>query len=368
MTAVQEPTCPPIIPGMGRFIPPADPLREVFTEDVRRTWRESLDQDILHRLQVLCACGPYPSDSTAAIQLRRLRAQEAAWETYLFTAFACGMFEGDRGKELRSRLASRDPEDFRSAMAECEACWFLAGRMRLPVDPVAPGRRGKNLDMRVVFGNGDFGVEVKAPHRERPLRGMWCGDDSDKISQAMEAANKQFDRQKPNLLCIVPTLRSRMFSERRDLLKAAFGQSMITWQVNPRTAEYGPTHVEFQPDGKFLNTERPGGKPLKPDGFPGYRRISAVICIEEKLAEKYPLSIPFFALDDELRHSMMPHWERTRDLHFSEENEVWIDHDVLVLHNPYAYHSVPQDIWSEFPQLVPVDDLMQWTDGAEVVV
>ena len=368
MSSSSPVSLPELPRGIGRFVPPSDPLRDVFSSEVRETWRQSLNEDLLYRLEVLSACGPQPSDLRAALKLRARRAQKAAWETYLFTAFVCGMFEGARGNELRSRLSSVERDDFRSAMSECEVCWFLAGRMHMPVDALAPGRNGKNLDLRAYGTCGDIGVEVKAPWRERPASGAWHGDESDKIAQTMESANRQFDDLTPNLLVIVPELRTPMFSHRRDLLKAAFGQSMMTWQVNPKKGEYGPVEVKFQPDGKFLNTERPGGKLLKPDGFPGYRRISAILCIEERYEEKYPLSVPFFALDEELRHSLWPYWEHARDLHFSHENEAWIDHNVLVLHNPYAYHAISEELFREYPQLVPVGDEMQWTDGEEVIV
>ncbi len=357
-----------IIPDKGRFLPPADPLREVFSKEVKESWRKALNEDILYRLQVLCACGPYPSDRTNASELRYRRARKAAWETYLFTAFACGMFESERGQELRSRLASTDPDDFRSAMSECEVCWFLAGRMRLPLDPSAPGRNGKKLDMVITLPTGDIGVEVKAPYREMPKDNFWCGDDSDKIAQDMQSANKQFDKQSANILFIVPSLRKPMFTQRRDLIKAAFGQSKLTWSINMSTGDTGPIETKFFQDGRFLNTERPGGKSLKPDGFPGYRRISAIICIEERLAEKYPFPSPLIFLDEKLRDSVWPYWERDRDLHFSDENEAWIDHDVLILHNPHAYHAISKEIWLEFPQLVPVGDVMEWTDGKQVNV
>ena len=196
----------------------------------------------------------------------------------------------------------------------------------------------------------------------------WSGDDADKIAQALESANKQFDDATPNILVIVPELRRRMFSQRRDLLKAAFGQSKITWQINAATGENGPAEVELFPDGKFLNTQRPGGRLLKADGFPGYRRISVVVCIEEQLAEKYPFPNPLLLLPEETRGDIWPLWECARDAHFSPENEAWIEHDVLVVHNPYVYHPLPQRMWDAFPQLVPVGDKMEWTDGEKVVV
>lgn len=363
-----------LLPGVGRFKPPRDPLRAVFTPEARATWRKNLTPELVQRLEILCACGPYPSDPARAAKLRCLRARKAAWEAYLFTAFACGMFEGSRGNDLRCRLTSTDADDFRSAMAECLVCWFFAGKMKLPVDPEAAGRNSRTLDMRLVTDQGKIGVEVKSPFRElpKPPPGKhtvsWSGDDSDKIAQALESANKQFDDDTPNILAIVPQLRRRMFSHRTDLLKAAFGHSKITWQINMATGETRPTDVEFFPDGKFLNTEGPGGKPLKPDGFPGYRRISVVVCVEEKVAEKYPFPDPLALLDEETRGEIWPIWERARDAHLSPENEAWIEHDVLVLHNPYAYHPFPREMWEPFPQLVPVGDRMEWTDGEKVIV
>jgi len=219
---------PVITGGFGRLAPPNDPLKAVFTEEVRDRWRRTLNEELLHRLKVLCAFGSHPSDPARDRELRFLRAQKAAWETYTFTAYACGMFEGERGNDIRKRLTSRKPDCFRSAMAECEVCWFLAGRMRLPVDPTSPGRSGKNLDMQVVLAGQEVGVEVKAPFRATPAQHFWYGDDSDKIAQAMKSANEQFDDERPNLLCLVPSLRCPMFSRRYDLLKAAYGQSMIT--------------------------------------------------------------------------------------------------------------------------------------------
>jgi len=368
MVANETTLLPAITAGIGRFLPPTDPLKAVFTPEIRDDWRKSLNEELLYRLQVLCACGPYPSDRTRTQELRCRRARKAAWETYLFTAYACGMFEGERGKEVRSRLASTDAECFRSAMAECMVCWFLAGRKRVPLSANAPGRNSRNLDMQIVANAVDVGIEVKAPFRERPKERVWCGDDSDKIVDALKTANKQFANDRPNILALVPCLRRSCYSHRHDLVKGAFGQSKITWQINTQTGETGPTEVKFFPDGQFLNTERPGGKPLKPDGFPGYRRISAVVCIEETIAERYPFPDPFALLDENSRGTLWPHWERARDLHFSAENYAWVEHNVLVLHNPYAYHAIPHDLFGEYPQLVPVGDVMEWTDGEEVIV
>jgi hypothetical protein len=367
MITTEAPRCIQPMPGIGCFMPPPNVLDAVFTPEVRQAWRSKPTDDLVRRLNILCACGPYPSDRSQAANLRYNRARKAAWEAYLLSSFACGLFEGSRGQDLRRRLAGRGEEELLAAIAECMACWFLGGRLKLPLWADAPGRDGRNLDMRVDACT-DTGVEVKAPFRERPLSGAWNGDDSDKITQAMDAANKQFTDDRPNILVLVPCLRLRMFTHRRDLLKGAFGQSKITWQINTHTGEAGPTEVKFFPDGRFLNTTTPKGRALKADGFPAYRRISAIVCIEETIAERYPFPDPMPLLDEEQRGRLWPLWERARDLHFSAENRAWIEHNVLVLHNPYAYHAISHELFCQYPQLIPVGDQMQWTDGEEVIV
>jgi len=345
---------------------PRDPVEDIFTRKVLEHLQSSTHPSVnlIFRLAVIQAHGPYPSEAIPAIRLRSLRAYKAAWNTYFLAAFACKMFEGEKGKDIRSRLTGTDDDNFRSAMAECLVCWFLAGRMKLNIDPFAPGRNGRNLEMVIKLAEGDIGVEVKAPFRETP-EGAWSGDDADKIEKALEVANRQFSDQDRNMLFIVPRLRIPVYSHRRDLIRAAYGQEKITMPLNTETGEAaGSISTEFFQDGKFLNTTKPGsgGKPIKPDGLPAYRRISAIICIEEKRWEKYPHPNPLELLQKEHRNEIWPMWEKAQKQYFSQDNEIWIDHDVLVLHNPYAYHPINKDMWNEFPQFVPEKGVMKWTD------
>lgn len=355
-------------PGFGIFIPPRDPLKRLFTPDVLQSWRRRPTEELEHRLNILSVCGPMPSEPRRATEVMYLRARKAAWDTYLYTAFACGMFEGERGNDLRARLTSRNGDNFRGAMTECQACWLFAGKIKLCVAPIAAGRNGRNLDLGLQLAEQEVGVEVKAPYRETPQGGISLGDDSDKIRQTLDSANHQFSDDRPNIIVLVPYLRWPLFTHRHDLLKAAFGQSKLTWSVNVQTGDGGPAESKFFPDGKFLNAERPGGAPLKPDGLPAYRRISLVLCVEESLTEKYPFPNPCDLLDLKRRSDIGPSWEHARDLHFSGENEARIEHNVLVVHNPHAYHQLGQEIWKDYPQLVPSGDVMIWTDGEEVVV
>jgi len=231
--------------------PPDDVLRVIFSPEVfaRLDSARNPSESLSFRLRVLRAHGPYPCDPWAASELRFLRAWKAAWSTYLYTAFACGMFEGDQGRDLRARLTGVGDADFRSAMSECLTCWFLAGRLKLTVNPRALGRKGKKLEMLIEFGDGDVGVEVKAPLRERPVSGVWHGDDADKIVGALRAAERQFDKSRRNILVVVPSLGRELFSHREPLVRASYGETKITWQMNTETGEGGPTKIKFFPEG-----------------------------------------------------------------------------------------------------------------------
>jgi hypothetical protein len=97
----------------GQCVPPPDPVAHVFTNNVRSEWRRRLTKEIVRRLEVLSACGPYPVGEIDTIRLRYLRAKKAAWDCYLYTAFACGMFAGEKGADLLGRLRGTNPDGFR---------------------------------------------------------------------------------------------------------------------------------------------------------------------------------------------------------------------------------------------------------------
>lgn len=334
--------------------PPEYPLKEVYTSGVLCRLRSVSNpgKALLYRLHVIEACGPYPTDAEKAHELMYLRAQKAAWHAYLYTAFACSLFEGDRGSDLRGRLTSTDDDNFRSAMTECMACWFLAGKLKLPVCHSAPGRGGHELDLGVDLPEGVTGVEIKAPYRELP-QGAWHGDDSDTLQQCIDTANKQFSDDCPNILFLVPYLRNRSLLEwRLPLIKAFYGQEKITIPIDMRTgAPAGPMENRFFPDGKFLSRERPGGGLLKPDGSPAFTRISAVACVQERCIE-----VP----------SGRRVWHEGFGRHFGLVESVYIEHDCLVMHNPHAQHRISPDLWCDCVQFMEANGAMRWNDGREL--
>ncbi len=317
--------------------PPADVLSKVIPPGVREKWRANPTEHLIRRLEYLCASGPRPSDALAAMRMVPRRAVRAAWETYVYSAYACGFFTGHKGKDLRGRLASSDPENFRSAMAECMACWFLAGRLRLPVSGDARGRGKKILDMRTVIGGQDVGVEVKAPYRECPSDGQpWFGHDGDLIKKALDAANKQFADKVPNILVLAPEFRTPVHELRQQLVSPLYGEEKITCTIDTRTGTpAGPVTTEFSPEGKLLRTRQPNGAKIKPTGKPGFTRVSAIVVIEEVIREKCFPPI-----------------------------RGWVDHKVLVAHNLHAARPLSPEIFREYVQFTDVGKGYGWSDGA----
>lgn len=309
---------------------PADPLKEVFTEEVMTDLgRRSRNAPALRdRLNVLVARAPVVDAESRRIVAHppERRARRAAWETYLEAAFALGLFDPPDGQHLRTRLTSVDEDTFRGAMAECLAGWVLAGKLDLELRPRPPGPRGPG-EYLIEWGDIGIYVEVKAPHREPLRRGVISGDDSPLLAATLERANRQFADDRANLLVIAPTLRIPVASHRGQLARAFYGQQVLTQPIDvSRGGAVGPVTIEFQPDGSFLRSQ-------KQDGSPAFTRVGGVLCIEEFL-----------------RHGNPP----------------WIDHHILLAHNPNAKPGcrLPTGIWKSIPQLVEIDDRMVWTDGA----
>jgi hypothetical protein len=337
----------------------ADWLRAAYRRAVRGT------DELRRRYQVLTASGPLPPNRVMARFIRSWRAQRAAWEAYLDAASACSLLDDD----LQGRLRDTDDVNFRGAMAECCACWLLAGRLQFEVAPRPPGRKGKNLDMRVSVGNGMFDVEVKAPAREPPERGAWVGNDADLLVEALRKANAQFTDEVANVLVLVPWLRTPLCSDRDQLVEAYIGQPAVTWGV-PLTGDAEPSEPQptFLPNGKLVKLHR---RPNQRFPLPDATRVSAVVSIEERLIEKATYRSRFTREqiaeagkrgdEDMLRTAL---WESFQ-AKYEEDNPTWIEHEVLVVHNPYAQRPLGQDVFSMYPQLVPREGYMYWTDDAQ---
>jgi hypothetical protein len=321
---------------------PADPVAAIFTRDVldRLAALNSPTPQQSMRLRVLTTRGPLPDGAHRDLltTVQHDRALRAAWDAYLTAAFACELFEPPHGADLQQRLTGTDDDNFRSAMAECMACWFIAGKLGLKVTPRPAGAAGKIPDLCIERDDGNITVEVKAPYRA-PLAPSYVGfvrDDSHVLAATVDEANKQFAKGSRNLLFIAPSLQ-QPFLERRDMIKAFFGDHKIVvpLALGRPGAEPGPWRTEFVPEGKLL-------KPWDA-GKPRFTRVSAVICVREGYRDSEAYR----------QFGATPVLPQT----------IHVEHEWYVVHNPHCPCPVPQDIWGSCPQLIRVGDAMRWTDN-----
>ena len=80
--------------------PPDGPLGDAIPESVRKKWRKKPTLELRWRLRILSATGPVPCEYGNIGRCLCDRAQRAAWETYLHSAYACGLMESSRGKDI----------------------------------------------------------------------------------------------------------------------------------------------------------------------------------------------------------------------------------------------------------------------------
>lgn len=306
-------------------------LKEIFSKTVRDKWRADLSsEELRQRLEILEASGPEPSDPYKKTYLKYLIKRKSAWDTYLSSANTLKLLDGEYGKDLIARLQDPNYDNFRSAMAECMAAWFLAGKLKFQLTPRPKGRKNNNpLEFLIKSNDDEICVEVKSPYRDATVGG-W-GDGSDLLQAALESANKQFKPNVANLLAIIPEFPLSVFSYRRQLTTAFFGNQAIVIPINTQTGgPAGPETIEVIASGHFLRRTLPSGKPFKANGDPRFTRVSSVISIEETI----------------------------------NEGLSYVEHNALVIHNPYSTKPLSREIWKDIPQFIPEENEIKWTDGA----
>lgn len=129
---------------------------------------------------------------------------------------------------------------------------MLAGKLRLALEPRPTGRKGHPLEYCIKHPEGDINVEVKAPYR--PIsENVWDGEDSDLLQSALESANKQFQKDVPNLLVIIPHVRNPIFNFRRQITHAFLGKMVTKVPIDINSGgPAGPISNIFKSSGHFL--------------------------------------------------------------------------------------------------------------------
>jgi hypothetical protein len=307
---------------------PREPLWALFTPDAITSLRRvSVPSTMLDfRLAVLAAGGLNPSYAN-----RRLRAYKAAWEAYLVAAFSCGLFEGKDGIDLQARLTGIDDDNFRSALSECFAAWFLAGRLKLELEPRPEGQSGRHLEFAIRLRDSEIKVEVKAP--SRPITSdFWRGDDADLLESALQQANRQFRPGDSNLLVVVPHLRLPIFDvgDRRPIERAFIGETLIQIPIDTRTGgPAGPERLVFKQSGSFAKSWRSG---LEDDRTwkRRFTRVGAALFLNEYIHDS--------------------------------DGGIEMRHRALIVHNPHALVPVPRDFWSGIPEFFCDAGRWRWSD------
>jgi hypothetical protein len=97
-------------------------------------------------------------------------------------------------------------------MAECLVAWYFVRRRRMRVAPRPDGTDTRNVDLAIHSPPLVLATEVKAPFV--PIAGRsWSGGDERTILSALVKAGGQCKKGRPNLVVLVPVLRSPIFKQ-----------------------------------------------------------------------------------------------------------------------------------------------------------
>jgi hypothetical protein len=220
--------------------------------------------------------------------------------------------------DIRQRLTSEDDDAFRGVLSECETCWFFDHTLGIHLRR----HRGTGGD----FDDGaQLRVEVKAPYV--PLQSdVIHGDDSDVLAKCIKKAGQQFDEMMMNIIVICPLLRTPVWMDRDQLVKACIGEWAISVPVSLDGSEPGEAKPAFWQNGKLAKMFPTDGGAFSPD----HRRVSAVATIEEEVRV---------------------------------DPDGWkIQHVANVVHNPFAQVRLPESTFDGHRQLVLRDTGMSWLE------
>jgi hypothetical protein len=197
-----------------------------------------------------------------------LRVRRAAWWMYLEHAASVGLFDEE---DLRQRLVDVDDENFRGALAECVANWYFAKRLGVDLRR-HEGDGARHADFE---GAGDLHVEVKAPYV--PVPGpRFSGDDAAVLRHCLQEAGRQFKKNIVNVVVVVPLLRTPVWMDPDQLVKATIGEWAIVVPVSLDPAVPAPPRtMRFLPRGKLAALHDGGTRTH-------LTRVSALACIEEE--------------------------------------------------------------------------------------
>lgn len=242
-----------------------------------------------------------------------LKPYRVRWIEYIGLASSLGLLDDD----LRNRLRSPDPDQFRGALAELQAMHFFGVTSGWAVTRYhSPS--GKQPDFRGgTRGGNSVVVECKAAYVQGAQ--FISGDDSAVLRKCMDVAFEQLkNTQSTNILFLAPRLRIPVRQDRNQLVKAFIGDDMFFVPIDTESGEAsGSPEVRFVVNGALAKLH---GAELKPR----FTRLSAVVCLEDCLTDGR------------------------------------VESAVAVIHNPYAPLALNPEDLRGCTQLVRRGDAMYW--------
>jgi len=225
----------------------------------------------------------------------------------LDAAAKCGLMDGQKGERTKADLSSGTEKEFRSAMAECKACWFFSSRCGLKTRFVSEQTDDgiKTPDLEVTLPDKKpLYVEVKAPLKEfDDSNGRFgFGGNERKLQNIMDKANRQFPEDTMNLLFIDSYLKSDpLYYDTRQLEIAFYGDHYFKWLLSNR-GHVGEPQIGFKPTGKFL-------RPTKENRNPGFTRVGAVVVLESAVFDGDRRAEHLIAYNPFARNPLFPDYD-----------------------------------------------------------
>lgn len=309
-----------------------DSFARIFTPDIvaKMRMRMANSPDAEFRYKVVSLPQRSPDEEADwrnpdFVALELLREKQKKWRLWISAAWNTGFFQAPYGIDLRHRLTGKDDDGFRSALAECMACWAVSEDLRAMVRPRPNGRDSRLLELSAETESGEIHIEVKSPRIEdsnpvnRNVRANGAGAFDacravEPLSRALQSANKQFSEKCQNVLIFALP----------QLSNGPVGICCDNWPWPLIRSFYGDERLLTPPMGQPVGRFNPNGHFLKRfANVPRFTRTSAVLVLED------------FGWYPKLQ--------------------------TLVLHNPYAKYPTAASTFRDWRQLLPVEGELRWS-------
>jgi len=192
--------------------------------------------------------------------------RQIEFDKYLSLAFRYDIIDDD----LLNRLKNNSWDTFFQARNELMAAYFIESiGHQITFHPTGQGNT--KGEFSIDSNAGEIFTEVKSPIR-KPANRVWVGNDAKTIRKVIrDAANKQLDKEKMNLLIFAGDMKVSITHEHESgVIEALYGTHKLVFDVSEKGIESTP-EIEFETNGLFQPHRN--------------TRISAVATLEDRIAQ-----------------------------------------------------------------------------------